>query len=513
MKTAQPLWKLLSALVVIGVLMVSCAAPATPTPERVVETQVVTVKETQVVTVKETQLVTVKETQVVQVTAAPQPTQALPTGEGDPLLAGVDKKFDGVTLKAAFIGGGNYEKMYDSIKDWEAATGAKVEIVFKGDGFEIDKKLKTDFAAGTADYDVVWDHTSFFSQYTPFLEPLEGYFSPAELADFSPAILKGATRDGHLWLIPRHADISVIHYRTDLYNDPKNQADFKAKFGYDLTPPATWKQFYDQAAFFTGKLPNMYGTEFAGKEEALTGRFYEILKANGGNFFDENWKPIFNNEIGVTTAEFFRDLYKNKYVPADDTSLLWDGVANNFCQGNIAVHNEWYGWYSYFQDPKNCPVAGKFDLVRQPVGLSGSIHSGWAGAHAFSITKTSKNKDAAAALIKYLTSEKIMYQEAQLGYLPVRNSVWKRIIADAGKASNPLDKKRLEIAQTQIANDFFTPPLIAEWIPFSNIFYPKLQSIILGDVSPKDGLDQAAADAQKLMADAGYYNKIGRAHV
>lgn len=489
MNTRQILLRLFSALTVFGVLLAACGG-STPTPQTVEVTRIVA-----------------GTPQTVVVTAAPAPTPALPTGEGEPLLAGTDKRFDGVTLKAAFIGGGQYEKMYESIKDWEAATGAKVEIVFKGDGFQIDQKLKTDFAAGTADYDVVWNHTSFFSQYIPFLEPLEGYFSKEELADFSPAIIKGATRDGHLWLIPRHADISVIHYRKDLFDDPKNQADFKARYGYDLKPPETWAQVYDQAEFFTGKLPGMYGTEFAGKEEALTGRFYEILRANGGNFFDENWKPIFNNEIGVTTAEFFRDLYKNKLVPADTTSLLWDGVANNFCQGNVAVHNEWFGWYSYFQDPKNCKVAGQFDLARQPVGLSGSIHSGWAGAHAFSITKNSQNKEAAAALIKFLTSEKIMYEEAKLGFLPVRDSVWKRVIADAEKSSNPLDKKRLEIAQTAIANDFFTPPLIAEWIPFSNIFYPKLQAIILGDLEPKEGLDQAAEETFKLMEEAGYYNK------
>lgn len=439
-----------------------------------------------------------------QATSAPAATTAPSTGN-EPQVLGVDKKFDGVTLRAAFIGGGQYEKMYESIKDWEAATGAKVEIVFKGDGFEIDKKLRTDFAAGTADYDVAWDHTSFFSQYTNFIEPLETYFTPEELADFSPAIIKGATRDGHLWLIPRHADISVIHYRKDLFDDPKNQADFKAKYGYDLKPPETWQQVYDQAEFFTGKQPGLFGTEFAGKEEALSGRFYEILRANGGNFFDETYHPIFNNDAGVKTATFFRDLYKNKLVPADVTSLVWDGVANNFCQGNVAVHNEWYGWYAYFQDPKSCKVADKFDLVRQPVGASGTIHSGWAGAHAFSIVKTSKNKEAAASLIKFLTSPKIMYEEAKLGFLPVRDSVWKLIIADAANSKNPLDKKRLEIAQTQISQDFFTPPLIAEWIPFTNIFTPKLQAIILGDVDPKTGLDQAAAETEKMMKEAGYY--------
>jgi multiple sugar transport system substrate-binding protein len=431
--------------------------------------------------------------------SSPGPAESQPAGSSPtaPNLAGV-------TIKMANIGGGQYEKLYEAIPQFEAATGAKVEIVFLGDGFQIDRKLKQDFAAGTVDYDVAWDHTSFFSQYIDYLEPLDAYFSAEDLADFTPRVLDFGRRDGKLWLIPRHADISVVHYRTDLWNDPEKQAQFKAKYGYDLRPPETWTEFYQMAEFFNNP-PSMYGTQFAGKEEGLTGRFYEQLVANGGNFFDENWRPIFNNDVGVKTAQQFRDLYAKKIVPPDVTSLIWDGVAQNWCNGTIAIHNEWYGWYSYFQDPNNCAVAGKFDLVRQPVGEAG-VHSGWAGAHAFSITKASQNKEAAAALIKFLTSADVQYAEASLGFLPVRTSVWERIIADAAGSSDPLAKKRLEIAQTQIEEDFFTPPLIAEWIPFSNIFYPKLQAIILGDVPVQQGLDEAAAEAEKLMRDAGYYN-------
>ena len=32
----------------------------------------------------------------------------------------------------------------------------------------------------------------------------------------------------------------MYFYRKDLFADPKNQADFKAKYGYDLAPPTTW---------------------------------------------------------------------------------------------------------------------------------------------------------------------------------------------------------------------------------------------------------------------------------
>jgi len=54
-------------------------------------------------------------------------------------------RFDGTTIKACFIGGGDYEKIYEKfIPEFEELTGAKVEIVYKGNGFDIDKKMKID---------------------------------------------------------------------------------------------------------------------------------------------------------------------------------------------------------------------------------------------------------------------------------------------------------------------------------------------------------------------------------
>jgi len=123
----------------------------------------------------------------------------------------------------------------------------------------------------------------------------------------------------------------------------------------------------------------------------------------------------------------------------------------------------------------------------------------------FSVPATAPNPQAGVQLIKFLSSERVAYEEALLGFLPTRGDVWDRIIADASDAENPLDRERLELARIQVGEDFKTPPLIAEWIPFSNIFYPHLQAIILGDVSAQDGLDAAAAETREMMADAGYY--------
>ncbi len=422
--------------------------------------------------------------------------------------AGLDMDLSGITIKMANIGGGQYEAMYDAISVFEEATGATVEIVALLDGFAIDQKMKVDFATGAADYDVSWDHTSFVAQYTPFLLPLQDYFSEEELAPFSPAILDAATIDGNLYLIPRHADISPIHYRADLYNDEAIAAAYMEATGEELTVPSTLEQIDRQARFFVDNGHAALGYTLAGKEEALTGRFYEMHFASGGSLFDENYEPTFNDEIGVAVAELLAGWYADGIIPSDTTSLLWDGVAQYFCNNDVAIKLEWYGWYAYFQDADSCAVAGNFGLARGFTGLSvggdAVRPSGWAGAHAFSVPATAPNPQAGVQLIKFLSSERVAYEEAQLGFLPTRGDVWDRVIADASGADNPLDRERLELARIQVGEDFKTPPLIAEWIPFSNIFYPHLQAIILGDVSAQEGLDAAAAETREMMADAGY---------
>jgi multiple sugar transport system substrate-binding protein len=430
--------------------------------------------------------------------AAPAP--AAPAAEEKPAEAAAEAPaeapaaatgFAGVTVKMHAISGGNYEKLYETIPAWETATGAKVEIVFKGNGFETDKRLVQDFAAGTVEYDVCWDHTSFFSQYVKAdgLEPLDAYFTAEELADFIPRLVDAGRKDGKLWLIPRHYDISLMQYRTDLEG---------------LAAPATWDEFKETAIKFTDPAKGVYGTQFAGKEEALTGRFYEVFTAEGGALFDDKWEPTFNSAAGVKAATMFADLYKAKAMPPGMTNFVWDDVAKNFANGTIALYTEWPGWYGYFQDPSSSQVAGKFDYARQPMG-DGKIHGGWAGAHGFSVTKASQHKDAAVSLIKHLTSVDSLTLESTTGLLVARQSVFDKVIEKAATSGVALDKKRLDLVLLAAQEDLKTPPLIAEWLPMSNIFYPIMQKIILGDVAAQAGLDDAAAQVRKMMDDAGYY--------
>ena len=411
-------------------------------------------------------------------------------------------EFDGYTLRVKLIGGAQYEPLYAEIPKWEEMTGAKVEVLSRKNHFELDREIKQDIAAGTLDWCVGSNHTSFAPQYGNIYVDLNGLIPADVLGKFDALAIKNSTVDGKLVQLPRHSDVSNLFYKKSLYADQANKDAFKAKYGYDLTPPETFDQFKDQAMFFANA-PTFYGTQYVGKDEAITGRFYEMLVANGGALFDENWNPTFNSEAGVKTVNWFKELYDAKAVPAGVLNYLWDDTGLGFASGTVALNLDWAGWASFFNDPANSKVAGDVGLVRAPKG-DGGKRSGWSGSHTFSITETCDNKDAAASFITFLTDHDRQMIEARKGLLPTRTQVWEDAKAEFAAAGNDFLVEVFETYAQSMAEDAFTPPLIAPWIEVSNEIWPQLQAAVLGEKSPQEALDEAADAAREIMEDAGY---------
>ena len=413
--------------------------------------------------------------------------------------ANLPGSFPGVTIDAKLIGGKEYEPLYARIAEWEKLTGAKVNILSKKNHFELDKEFKSDIAAGSIKWCVGSNHTSFAPQYPNLYTDLSKLIPKDEIDKFVPSNIKASTVNGKLVMLPRAKfDVSALYYLKSNYTDDAKKTAFKAKYGYDLAPPTTWKQVTDQAIFFSNP-PNFYGTEYAGKEEAINGRFYEMVIAEGGEYIDAKGKPAFNSEAGVRALQWFVDLYKAKAVPPGTTNYLWDDLGAGFASGTVALDLDWPGWATYFNDPKSSKAAGNVGIIVQPAGSSGK-HTGWSGSHGISVTEACDHKDAAASLAWWLTNEDSQKIEAAAGSLPTRTAVWDWDIAQA--ASDPYKKQVLATFQESAKYAFPVPPL-AEWIEISNVVYPELQAAILGDKTAKAALDTAADKATKILQDAG----------
>ena len=410
--------------------------------------------------------------------------------------------YPGYTLRVKLIGGAQYEPLYATIAEWEAATGATVEILSRKNHFELDREIKQDIAAGTLDWCVGSNHTSFAPQYGNIYRDLNGLIAPEVLAEFTPLLLEHSTVDDRLVQLPRHSDVSNLYYIKSLYEDADDATAFEAEYGYALAPPTTWNEVRDQALFFADA-PDFYGTQFVGKDEAITGRFYEMLVANGGAMFDDAWAPTFNSQAGVDTLQWFVDLYEAGAVPVGSPNYLWDDTGLGFASGTVALNLDWGGWAAFFNDAANSQVAGNVGVVRAPAGTAG-IHSGWSGSHSFSITETCDNPEAAASFVTFLTSFDRQMIEARMGILPTRTAVWDAALAEFEGSGNAYMVEVFSTFRTSMAEDAFTPPLIAEWIEVSNVLWPELQAAMVGDKTAQEALDDAAEAAAEIMAEAGY---------
>ncbi len=425
-------------------------------------------------------------------------TTSLAMGAALPAFAG---EFDGVTIDAKLIGGQQYEALYGRIAEWEAETGATVNIISKKNHFELDKEFKSDIAAGTTSWCVGSNHSSFAPQYPTLYTDLTPYISAEELAGFVPAMIDASTVGGKLVMLPRaQFDVSVLYYQKSLYEDPEKQAAYKAEFGVDLAPPTTLDEFKQQAIFFADP-PNFYGTQFAGKDEGASGRFYEMVVANGGKMFNDDWTPAFNSDAGKEALQWFVDLYDAGAVPPGTTSYLWDELGAGFASGTIAINLDWPGWSGYFNDPESSKAAGNVGITVQPMGSAG-IHTGWSGHHGFSVTEDCANKDAAASLVAFLTSEESQIVESAGGSLPTRTAVWDHVI----KAAEGDEYRSMALSAFQEGATFAFPvPKTEYWIEASNLIFPEIQAAILGDKTVDQALQDAADAVDEMMQENGVY--------
>ncbi len=410
-------------------------------------------------------------------------------------------EFDGVTLDAKLIGGQQYEALYARIADWEAETGASVNVISKKNHFELDKEFKSDLAAGSLGWCVGSNHSSFASQYPSLYTDLTPYLTPEFIADYVDSNIAASRIGDSLVMLPRaQFDVSALYYQKSLYEDADKQAAFKEEYGYDLTPPDTWQQVSDQAVFFSDP-PNFYGTQFAGKDEAIVGRFYEMVVAEGGQLFNDDWSPAFNSEAGIRALDWFVNIYQQGAAPKGTTSYLWDELGQGFASGTIALNLDWPGWAGFFNDPESSKVAGNVGVVVQPQGSAG-IRTGWSGHHGFSVTESCENKEAAASLVAFLTNEESQKLESSAGPLPTRKAVWEHVVAQAEG-----DAYRSEVLQAfqAAAEHAFPAPKTPYWIEATNVIYPELQAAILGDRTSAEALEVAAEAVDEMMRENGEY--------
>src|SRR4029077_1063060 len=160
------------------------------------------------------------------------------------------KKYSGSEISVVWEAGlQSLDPLNFSGPQWEKLTGIKINEIVDPSA-EMFTKILQEHRAGTGAYDALNVVPSWMPDLVRAgaLEQLDSYVDKYgfrdELQKIAPTYRDNQMKvDGKIYGFPDDGDLFILYYRKDLFEDPKNKEEFKAKYGYDLAPPKTWKEY------------------------------------------------------------------------------------------------------------------------------------------------------------------------------------------------------------------------------------------------------------------------------
>lgn len=410
-------------------------------------------------------------------------------------------------VRVALVGGPMYDPLYESLPQFERDTGLTVDVVARLPHPELNAYVKRVFESAEADIDLLSTHTKYAPSQAQWLSPLDEAEAEAEaeageiprdhVADLLPRAAELSRIGGRLLQVPRNLDVRLLHYRRDLFEDPREQAEYERAYGRPLRVPDTWMELANVASFFT-RGP-FSGFLFPGRDSGLFGTFYELLVGAGGDLFDEALRPAFDSEAGVWAAGLLRELHHVRKVTVPELAAWhYDEISAAFRDGRAALVCDWPGSYHLYKSASTCRVADRVGLALLPAGPTGA-RAAYAGCHSFAIPRTARNRDGGLALLQFLLSFDSQLGEARRGAIPCRASALQRIRTEAAGDSGEAHRWEL-LAETE--RFMIIPPRFASYPLCEDAIWRAVQQAMTGSCSPAEAV-RRAADGIDAMVGSG----------
>jgi multiple sugar transport system substrate-binding protein len=373
-------------------------------------------------------------------TAAPAPATAAPVvpATAAPATAAPAKPActDATRVPIAWstIAGFYTDAMNSIVADFEAANCVKVTVV-NIDNSQLYNKQIIEAVANTGAYDVYTMETAEKAGFAEngYILPMDDYIAAHKDAvaydDIAPILADITTRyKGKVWGLPYYTYTQGQFYRQDLFDDPTEQAAFKAAYGYPLAPPTTWAQVEDMAKFFDRKVGDKL------KGVVLTKPFYGIglMAGDFQEIQDELLGMIIWKGSDVLAADgtitvndaanlWALDFYVNHLLPYADpasVTVTYDGVMNMMQDCDIAMTANFFldQWPNAAKTEAKCPGA--------KMGIGEGIEKTvYVGAFLLGVAKGSKHPQEAFDFVSFVGGKQAQTKFASMGGSTTRISV------------------------------------------------------------------------------------------
>ncbi|WP_296430779.1 ABC transporter substrate-binding protein [Roseovarius sp. BRH_c41] len=428
-----------------------------------------------------------------------------------------------------------------------AITGIKVTHDLIGEG-DVVEKLQTQMQSGENIYDGYVNDSDLIGTHWRYQQVRnltdwmagEGADVTSPTLDIDDFVGLSFTTgpDGKVYQLPTQQFANLYWFRYDWFNDDKNKADFKEKYGYDLGVPVNWSAYEDIAEFFTGRdLSHMgvdgevFGNMDYGKKDPSLGWRYTdawMSMAGMGDKGEPNGLPV--DEWGIRVNEQSQPTgscvarggatngpaavyavtkaieWLQKYSPPSAAGMTFSEAGPIPAQGNVAQQMFWYTAFTAASVKPDLPVMNedgtpKWRMAPSPHGVywEEGMKVGYQDAGSWTLMQSTPVDRAKAAWLyaQFVTSKTVDVKKAHTGLTFIREST---IQHDSFTERAPKLGGLVE---------FYRSPARVQWSPTGTNVpdYPKLAQLwwqnigdaMSGAKSPQEALDSLCADQERVL--------------
>ena len=392
--------------------------------------------------------------------------------------------------------------------EYEKATGIKVTVVQEPWG-SFGDRFFTEMAAKGTSWDMVVGDSQWLGQ-----GATQGLY--VDLTDFmksngidksvTPATLKYygeyPANSGKYYAYPTEGDADGWAYRKDLFENPDEQAAFKAEYGYDLAVPKTYAQLMDIAKFFTRPDAGLYGVAIYTQKDydAITMGVENTFFSWGATWQDanNNVKGVVNSPQAVEALQYYKDLYDCCQVPGLSNAFFTE--TNDALIGGKAVMI--MNYFAFFpalvNQGTNANYWDKVGFFANPEGPTGQRAAALGGQGTSIISFISPERQAAAKdFIKWFATDEIQQKWADLGGYTCNAKVLQGEKFLKTTPFNPAFAETMTFVK-----DFWNIPEYAELLTVAQTELHKF--VVEGQGTAQGALDAIAEQHDKILREKGY---------
>ncbi len=410
------------------------------------------------------------------------------------------------SITIATVNNGDMIRMQGYTDKFTEATGIDVEWVTLEENV-LRQRVTTDITTKGGQFDImtigmyetpIWGSNGW-------LVPLDGLSEEYDVGDLLPAMAGGLSHEGTLYAAPFYGESSMIMYRMDLME----------KAGMEMPEAPTWQFIREAAAAMTDRDNDINGICLRGKAGWGEGGAFITVTGNsfGARWFDEDWKPQFDQPEWKEALTFFVDMM-GESGPAGYATNGFNENLSLFQQGKCGMWIDATVAASFVTNPTDSTVADKVGFALAPNAEGVDKRANWLWAWALAIPAGTQQEDAAKQFIEWATSKEYIELVAE-------NEGWANVPPGARTSlyENP-EYKDIPFAQMTLKSILAADPqnCCAQPTPYTGIQFvaipefagiatqvsQEFSAVYAGQQSVDEALEKAQAFTAEEMEAAGY---------